>query len=332
MSDLSSLFAKAPSMGAFMISEGHGSNMANDQMNRSRLAQQMAMAEEEMGMKKEMHPLEMMLKQLEQQKRQKELPKMDSELEELQMKIAESRQTQPGRIAAVNSKANRGVFDDQDHTNETKRSRIMDAATRLAQMPGPMRGGAFRQMLEAQGADFNNPEVQKLLAMSMQPNFTDQLMQMAQNSVKMDPKHLGQVELRRMQEAGMDRRNDADNKTRYGIQGMQDAAAKDRMKFKSENNKKEALSVVEQLMKSKNYREAATKLHILSQTEPDEAQAAKYAKMAQELANEHLKTAPVPPASIEDGKIVPGQRPTTGLGGGKASRGSGTKEDPIVLD
>jgi hypothetical protein len=182
MSDLTSLMQMSPGMGGFYMGQNQANNTAMDQLKMRELADLVQQRALESQQKQQMNPLLQEHQRLQNQGLQAGLPGITAEAQTRQQAAQKGAATLQSGIEATNA-TNQKTVDDAKYEKLTKtRDVMLQAGPVLSQVPPPMRGAAFRQMIEQAGMNINNPQVQAILAQAQNnpEGFPQMIAQMAE--------------------------------------------------------------------------------------------------------------------------------------------------------
>jgi hypothetical protein len=333
MSDLSQLMQLSPSVAGRMIGTNQRDNELMNNLRQRELADLISQRASEAEFNQQMNPLKLEQQGLQNQTTKAQLPGVEATSRSNVLKADREAATQQTSIDATNAenqdKKSKIDFDQFKRAQDV----FMHAGAQLNNVPTPMRGAAFRAMIEQAGMNINSPNVQRMLQMveSNPEQFPQMIMQLSQR--------LGQ-QLTNMNPAAQAaiRGHELDYSAKIDSNKRVESASRYRTdtEAKTEAAKNEAGSIETAILNGKVAPERAViaaDLKARSAKTPEEKQFWEERRDSWERYVYNRAQARNEGDVDMDTQYQPRERQLPpAFNGKKPQRGTGTKEDPIVLD
>lgn len=190
MSDLAHLFQNAPGTAGFFVGQNQAQKNLNDILANRKLQEEMQQAALEAQMKQEMHPLKLQNQRLTNSGLEAGLGGILAESDSKRLKANRERETYTSDVAAANAK-NQGTVDEESYNQfDRAQKTLMRVGAQLESVPAPMRGQAFRQLLQQSGINPDAKHFQQLANMdpNMLPKYAQALAEkLGQQALTMNP-------------------------------------------------------------------------------------------------------------------------------------------------
>lgn len=336
MADLSSLLQMSPGVGGFMMGQQQASQLATDEQRRQELAQLVQIRMQEAQQKADMAPLMMEHQRLQNSGLSAGLGGIAATSKQKGLEAAMAEKTFDSDVAAKTAKNEKTVDDTAFARHQHAQQVMLEAGPMLESVPPPMRAMAFREHLRGAGLNPDSPQLARMLALA-QSNpqaFPAQVSKLAE-ALGAQAEAMNPAARSAKAVAGINRASAEKIAAGHDATSLRVAEIGAQAKRDVQAAKGGAADVWSNLISGKMTSDkafvAAAAGKLKAKTDEEKAVWDELGRMVEQFTYNKPQARDQGAPTLDNGKLT-NKPPVPGVFGNGKPKGTGTKDDPIVLD